>query len=303
MLQIMDVARAAREEQATVEQQFQQDELRSRIRERLVAAQAATGEPATPAEIDVAIERYFESQYVYRDPPLNGRTWCAHLYVRRRGLLLFGGLLVLIGVGLWLAFNPRMPWASSQRSSRAVSVAADLARTQLAALTALAQDEDTRQAVTLLTTEFQAAEANHDRDSLETIRHRMIRLRTILEEEYDLTIVSGTGRTSLVERIWESPTGQSATAYYVIVEAVDRGGRILSRSIHSSEGQPALAVTQWGEQVSQAVFDRLAQDKATDGILNEMRFAEKRRGFQSERVILTDSNQQPIPRQGQITQW
>lgn len=299
----MDVARAAREEQATVEQQFQQHELQSRIRERLVAAQAATGEPATPAEIDAAIERYFESQYVYRDPPLNGRTLCAHLYVRRRGLMFFIGILVLISAGLWLVLSPRMPWASSQRNARAVAAAADHARTQLAALSALALDEAARRAVTQLTTEFQAADASHDRDSIETIHPRIIRLRTILEEEYDLTIVSGTGHISLVERIWESPTGQPATAYYVIVEAVDRGGKILSRSIRSSEGQPAQTVTQWGEQVSQAVFDRLVQDKAADGILNEIRFAEKRRGFQSERVILTDSKQQPIPRQGQITQW
>ena len=38
MLQIMDVARAIREEQLTVDQQFQMEETRAKIRDRLIAS-------------------------------------------------------------------------------------------------------------------------------------------------------------------------------------------------------------------------------------------------------------------------
>ncbi len=303
MLQIMDVARAVREEQVTVEQQFEIDAVRARIRERLVAAQVETGEHATPAEIDTAIEVYFENLHVYRDPPGSWQTAIARLYVRRRGLLAIGALLGAVGVSGWLMFSSTMPWSNANQAARALATAEDSARTQLGVLTGLAQDEESQQAVTQLATEFHAADAANDRVAIDAVSPQMVRLRTVLEEEYDIVIVSGTGRTSLVDRIWDAPDGQSSTAFYAIVEARDRGGRILSRRIANAEGRETKSVTTWGEQIPKPVFDRLAADKTSDGILNETRFAEKKRGSQQERVTISGPDGKPLERGQRITNW
>ena len=83
MLQIMDVARAIREEQLTVDQQFQIEETRVKIRERLIASAKIAGDNVTDAEVDTAIQLYFDNLHAYRDPPWGFGRLVAQLYVWR----------------------------------------------------------------------------------------------------------------------------------------------------------------------------------------------------------------------------
>jgi Family of unknown function (DUF6384) len=73
--------------------------------------------------------------------------------------------------------------------------------------------------------------------------------------------------------------------------------------IHSRETDRTEMVSRWGEQVPEAVFDRLAADKTEDGVLDEHDFGVKRRGTREFEVTLKDAEGQPIKRGGQITSW
>jgi hypothetical protein len=97
----MDVARALRRERDIAAEQFNRDEVRSRLRERLMASTEITGDQFTPAEVEAALDQYFNNLHTYRDPPWSMPLFFAHLYIRRKRVLL---VLVLCAVLVWWIF-------------------------------------------------------------------------------------------------------------------------------------------------------------------------------------------------------
>ena len=303
MLQIMDVARAIRDEQLTVEQQFQIEETRGKIRERLIASAQVAGDNVTAAEVDVVIQLYFDNLNVYRDPPWGFQRLLAQLYVWRVQLVSAVAGVGAIGLGVWLAFfNPAMPWSSQSRATQAVRQAEQEARSVLDRLNGFAKkDEAATLAIDELTKEFRNAEATDNVAAIQQSQRRTAELLASLEEQYELQIVTGAGRYSLVTKEWTK--GENSLGYYAIVEARSRDGRILSRAIQDAETGESRSVSQWGEQIPKEVYDRLRADKASDGVLNETDFAEKKRGALNEQVLLPGSDGQPVKRGMQITDW
>ncbi len=299
----MDVARAVREEQLTVEQQFHIEETRAKIRERLIASAQVAGDNVTAAEVDTAIQLYFDNLHIYRDPPWGFQRLLAQLYVWHVRVLSVLALVGVLGLGVWLAFfNPAMPWSSQTRATQAIRQAEQEARSVLDRLNVLAQDEAAIQAVDMATKEFHAVEASRDVFAIQQSKQRMIGLLATLESSYQLQIVTGEGRDSAVTRHWEAG-GPGALSYYVIVEARSKDGHILSQTIRNAEIGDSKTVTQWAEQVPKEVYDRLKADKLADGILNETRFGVKTRGTLSEQVLLPGPDGLPITRGMQITNW
>ena len=304
MLQIMDVARAIREEQLTIEQQFQIEETRVRIRERLIASAQVAGDTVTAAEVDTAIQYYFDNLHVYRDPPWGFPRLLAELYVWRVVVVSLLASVGATGIGVWLAFfNPSMPWSPQSRAAQVLHQAEMEARSILDRLHVVSQsDAAASLAVDALTQEFHALEATQSVVAIQQSKARMTELLALLEEQYELQIVIGEGRDSAVTEEWEAG-GPGALSYYVIVEARAHDGHLLSKTIQNTETGESQSVTQWGEQVPKEVFDRLRADKASDGVLNETRFAEKKRGTLTERVLLPGPDGQPVKRGMQITYW
>ena len=300
----MDVARAIREEQLTVEQQFQIEVTRAKIRERLIASAQVAGDSVTAAEVDTAIQLYFDNLHFYRDPPWGGKRLLAELYVWRVSVLSLLVAAGAIGLGVWLAFfNPAMPWSAQSRTTQAVRHAEQEARRVLDRLNVTSQnDAAARLAVDELSKEFHAVEATGNVAAIQQSQQRMTELLDVLEEQYELQIVTGEGRDSAITRHWEAG-GPGALAYYVIVEARAQAGRILPRTIQNAETGQSPSVTQWGEQVPKEVYDRLKADKLADGVLNATRFGVKKRGTLSEQVLLPGPAGQPVKRGMQITAW
>ena len=84
--------------------------------QRLLSAAEVTGERVTPEEVDVAIERYYDSLYAYSEPPPGVGTVLAHAYVRRRMIAAIVVPLVMVAVLGWLLFLS--PWAPFSRVAR-----------------------------------------------------------------------------------------------------------------------------------------------------------------------------------------
>ena len=101
-------------------------------------------------------------------------------------------------------------------------------------------------------------------------------LRADLRREYTLRIVSRPNEPSGVWRIpRRNPVGRN---YYLIVEPVAPDGRILSLPVTSEEDGEKATVSRWGVRVSKEVFDQVRQDKNDNGIIDNSRVGEKRRG-------------------------
>lgn len=94
MLRVMDVARTLRKERETVSREFSRDEQRSLLRTRLLQTTAITGEPLTDADVEAALDLYFDNLHTFRPPPPGLSTLLAYAWVERRtvavGLLLLG---------------------------------------------------------------------------------------------------------------------------------------------------------------------------------------------------------------------
>ena len=101
-------------------------------------------------------------------------------------------------------------------------------------------------------------------------------MRADLRREYTLRIVSKPNEPSGIWRLpRRNPLGRN---YYLIVEPIAPDGRVLSLPITSEEDGEKATVSRWGVRVSKEVFDRVRQDKNDNGIIDNSRVGEKRRG-------------------------
>lgn len=118
MLRVMDMARAMRDERTAVERELNAEETRRILRDKLLESAKLTGETVTPAEVDAAIEQYFNSLHTYRDPPLGWSSFLAHLYIRRWSLL-WGSLGLIFVVAALTRTVPDMSPAARQERVKA----------------------------------------------------------------------------------------------------------------------------------------------------------------------------------------
>lgn len=342
-MRILDVASALRRESETVESQFNRESMRARLREKLLETARLTGESLTPEQLDAAIDWYFDNLHTYRPPPAGLANTLAHLYIRRgrvaAGLAAVCLLALMIGwlaTSAWSPFSPagrlaRQQAAAEQAAQRArqaeARAEAEARRTRLAVEAQLRQRQESLQhtaanlerhtaAIRALTAEeeprqqaarWQAQGAIYaeggELEPLQALAQQAAALHDRLAEEYTVSVVSGEGRRSAFERFFEDERGKRLSGHYLIVEARDPRGQILRRRIRNDESGEEEFVTQWAERVSPQVYERLRDDKTSDGILNETRFAEKRAGEQQERIVMPDAQGKPLPRGARITRW
>ena len=104
MLRVLDVARQLRDERDSAEVALRRDDLRAEIKRKLMETAELTGEQVTEAELNAAIEQYFHNLHTFHDPPRGLQTLLAHLYVRRRHILVWSVLSMIGVVGIWYMF-------------------------------------------------------------------------------------------------------------------------------------------------------------------------------------------------------
>src|SRR5690606_850175 len=101
-------------------------------------------------------------------------------------------------------------------------------------------------------------------------------LQERLEQQYELRVVSRPGELSGVWRIPDdNPDGQN---YYLIVEPVAPDGSTLTLPVRNEEDGRTYSVPRWGLRVDEEVFQRIAEDKRDDGIIQQAVVGEKERG-------------------------
>lgn len=143
---------------------------------------------------------------------------------------------------------------------------------------------------------------HHEAQNLERLkaaRSELGEVATRLAEEYTVTIVDRPGEKSGFERLYNG----RVSGYYLVVEALDRNGNALRRSIVNVETKSRDTVTKWGEEVEQDVFERIVADKQKDGVVDENLVARKVRGSMEEQFVLDDGRGRPIPKGRRVTKW
>jgi hypothetical protein len=298
MTRIMDVAATLRKERAIVDQQLNIDEIKAKLRERLLEAAKVSGDPVTAEEVDAAVDQYYDRLHEFREPPASFATFLAHAWALRTRIFKWvGGILA--GVAAIVAISMAL-------TARAVTRASRLFELSLADQRAIMRWDDAKPLAQELEAKMAAAkEALDARDmaALNRIQTEMAALRREFDIQYEATIPSSPDEQSATERVWNDGQGRRANGYFVVVTARDDEGDPVEVNIHNREADRTERVSRWGEQVPEAVFNRLEADKKADGVLDERQFGVKPRGKRELEVTLKGEDGRPIPRGGQITSW
>ena len=99
LIRIMDVATELRKEHEVVEEQLNFDQIKVRLRERLLDAAKVAGEPITAEQIDAAIEDYYDKLHSFEEPEWSLQVLMAHFYVHRITIVKWAiGIGALVGL-------------------------------------------------------------------------------------------------------------------------------------------------------------------------------------------------------------
>lgn len=119
-------------------------------------------------------------------------------------------------------------------------------------------------------------------------------LLSTLRQVYDIRIVQEEGAPS---GVWRIPNvNEDARNYYLIVDAVTPDGKTVALPILNEETKKTVAASRWGIRVDKALFDAVRRDKGDDGIIQNDKVAQKKRGAAEPEWLI------PAPT-GAITEW
>lgn len=304
MLRILDAASELRRDREAVAEQLNAEQLRSRLRERLQEAAAASGNPLKPDEIDRAIDEYYARLHAYGDPPLGPEVVLAHLYVRRKLLasILVGTILSLTGA--WFLFlRPSAPLTITGRTQKALARAESEFERLATSAESISVDPAANEQIAQLRREEQAARELEDLGALERARSGMAALHDRLQAEYTVEVVHEPGQQSGTRTGFKEGGETRVAGTYLIVEARGRDGRKVSRRIRNEERNTFEPVEVWAERVPPEVYGRTQADKKADGRLDEFVYAVKRKGKLEDEVVMKGVDGQPLRPLGQITEW
>lgn len=294
----MDVVDTIRHDERLAEKelslQLGDDALIRRLRE----IYEAQGIEVSDAALQEGVKALREKRFVY-SPPAPGLArslalaWVGRARIGRFLLLLLVGASALGGAYYFAVERPRE--MAQQRTEDEISrVLPRQIEERFAEASSEAKAESAKATAERLLADGRAALARRD---AEDARKALTGLSTLVEDlrrEFVVRVVNRRGEAS---GVWRRPRiNPLARNHYLIVEAVDRSGRVIPRSVTSEETGETSTVDRWGVRVSEDVFQNVLADKRDDGIIQQNLVGEKKRGYVETDFVLPVAN-------GAITRW
>ena len=158
----------------------------------------------------------------------------------------------------------------------------------------IAKSDNARETAERLLNAGRSALRDEDTDAAREALKSLEDMQTSLGQEYRLRIVNRPGEKSGVWRVPDVNT--RARNYYIVVEAIDPTGRVLTVPIASEETGKTERVTMWGLRVDEKTFNDVGRDKQDNGIIERDEFGYKNRGYLVPKYETRTSG-------GAITEW
>ena len=264
----MDVVDTLRQQRLLVERELDEPTRERDLLERLRKIYAAQGIDVPDDVLAQGVAALKEERFVYRPAPPSLATTLARIYVTRRR---WGtAMLVLLGLAA-IAFGAYRTQVVVPRAALAGELTAAHAMVRQLATVPEAVDRGDA-----LLSEARSALERRDYAAASTRLADLERLRATLEQTYTVRVVNRPGQAS---GVWRVPdVNPSARNYYLIVEARDPSNAPMTVTVRNEETGTNASVQQWGVRVDEATFQAVARDKQDDGIIQNDRVGEKRRG-------------------------
>jgi hypothetical protein len=286
----MDVVDTLRHRTRIVDMELNESAREEQLVARLKEIYGAQGIEVPERILKDGVKALAEHRFVYKPPADTFSVKLAKLYVSRKKWLpqTLGaiGVLAAIAVGFQLlVFGPM----ESEWKAMPAEISRVLAEGQ-----ALAIEPAVDAQLGGIAAEGQRAVANGDRGAAKTQLTLLKDMTEQLALQYDIRIVSRQGEDTGLFR--QSEDNPGAINYYLVVEAVAPGGRVLSVPVDSIETDKIERVNIWGQRVSEATFNRVRDEKRSTGLVTNDILGSKLRGE------LTPRFDDPVPG-GAITKW
>ena len=282
----MDVVDTLRHREELVAQELARGDRDEALLERLRRTYAAQGIAVPEHVLLDGVAALREDRFAYRPaPPSLARVW-ATVYVRRglwlRRLALIA-LVVALGV---IAYQ-----GTVVAPRRALVEGLDAAH---AAIVAVARVPEAPAQAAALLREGRAAVGDGDTAAARAALDALRSLQADLERAFELRIVVG---EDLASGVWRVPDANTRVRnHYLIVEAIAPDGGRLTLPIQSEETGRVERVSSWGLRVDEATWQRVAADKADDGIIQDRVVGRKAAGELEIGYAVTTTG-------GAITRW
>jgi len=251
---------------------------------------AAQGIVVTDVMLEEGVKALEENRFAYEQAPESFATKLARFYVKRKRwskpFIIFSAVIIIAGVLHY--FNEVRP-AAVQREELPGQL-----ENIVGQIEAVSQDETVTEQAQSLLNAGQAAIESEDYDTAGETYQQLQNIFNQLNASYEIRIVS---RPNEMSGAWRIPDiNSSARNYYLIVEAVEEDGDILSLPITSEESGNTEIVNQWGIRVDEATFDAVGSDKQDDGIIQSNIVGIKQRGQLEPNYTIASTG-------GMITEW
>lgn len=255
----MDVVDTLRHRTRIVDMELNEEAREEQLIARLKEIYGAQGIEVPDRILKDGVKALAEQRFVYKPPADTFSVKLAKLYVSRKrwlpqSLTALGAVAAIVVAFQLFVFGPMnaewkgMPAEIERVLKEGQEIAIDpVIDAQLASIAA----------------EGQRAVANGDRGSAKTQLATLKDMNEKLAQEYAIRIVARPGEdTGLIRGSDDAP---NALNYYLVVEAVAPGGRVLTVPIESIETEKTERVTIWGQRVSEQTFDRVRAEKQSSG--------------------------------------
>ena len=293
----MDVVDTLRHQQSVVERELRSDEYDQALVEKVRKIYADQGLEVSEDVVAQGVAALREDRFTYKPPPRGFQTRLARLYINRGRWAKRIGLLIVVLLGAYLAYQFAYVRPTERSRARAVKELSAMPE-KLAALRSRILEEARETGVAeRVETVFRDGMNALQADNIQGAKKAYAALQQLydqLRQEYVLQIVSRPGMPS---GVWRYPVNNpSGRNYYLIVEAVTADGKRLELPITSEEDGKTRVVNHWGLRVERRIFDEVARDKQQDGIVDRNRVGAKKRGYLTPEYVVPTTG-------GAITEW
>ncbi len=297
LMMAMDVVDTLRHRDRLIERELNEDLREEQLVERLRALYKSQGLDVPDRVIAQGVKALKESRFVYTPPKPGFDRWLAHVWVKRASIGKWLGVsLAILGLaGGTYHFSVVRPERQRLEAAR-IELTQTLPRELAAAHQAIVGDAQVpaaRQRADALLAEGHAALERHNANGARTALASLDELSNKLRQEYTLRIA---GRPEDQTGFFRENPRYQGRAYFAVVNAIDPKGNPVKIPVRNDETNQTETVSRFAVRVPSETFEAIRQDKSKNGIVQNARLAEKRRGFIDPGFLM------PVL-DGRITRW
>src|SRR5271165_3663296 len=280
LMMAMDVVDTLRHRDRLVERELNEEAREEQLVSRLRALYKSQGLEIPDSVIAQGVRALKDSRFVYTPPKPGFERWLANAWVERFKIGQWTGIslaILALAFGTYYAgvVRPARLKREAARIELAQTLPHNLDAARQAILTEAKVPEASERADSLFA-EGRSALARGDASAARAALAGLDGLSNTLRQEYTLRIA---GRPEDQTGFFRETPKFQGRAYFVAVNATDANGTPVKLPIRNDETDQVETVSRFAVRVPQEIFGAVKQDKARNGIVQNAKLAEKRRGY------------------------